>query len=139
MKLRSGRIGCKHCRRLICPRCASSLHHTTGRASPICPLLLPIHVVATATTCRQVFLLATSGVLEPDLDHPLTQSGLTGNSLQVLTVGVAVHVEIGLQDLVSKKQHFNHFAYDSNLLEEKDHHAAVYGEPLRTAVLPLSK
>lgn len=46
-----------------------------------------------------VFFLPRSTVLEPDLRHSLAQSGHVGDSLEILTVGIAVDSEVGLQYL----------------------------------------
>lgn len=46
-----------------------------------------------------MLLLARSRVLEPHLGDPLAQSRHGGNPLQVLTVGIAIDVEVSLQNL----------------------------------------
>ena len=46
-----------------------------------------------------VLLLASARVLEPNLRHPLAQPRRERDSLQILPVRVAVHLEVGLQDL----------------------------------------
>ena len=47
----------------------------------------------------QVFLVASSHVLEPDLGDPLGQSGQVGDAFQVLAVRIGIEKEIGLQDV----------------------------------------
>lgn len=45
-----------------------------------------------------VLFLSRPGILEPNLRDPLAEAGYLGYSLQVLPVGIAVHLEVGLQD-----------------------------------------
>lgn len=45
-----------------------------------------------------VLLLPRTRVLKPDLRDPLAEAGHLGNSFEVLTVGVAVQLEVGLED-----------------------------------------
>lgn len=45
-----------------------------------------------------VLFLSRPGILEPNLRDPLAEAGYLGYSLQVLPVGIAVHLEIGLQN-----------------------------------------
>lgn len=45
-----------------------------------------------------VLFLPRPGILEPNLRDPLAEAGYLGYSLQVLPVGIAVHLEVGLQD-----------------------------------------
>jgi len=47
----------------------------------------------------EVFLLARPAVLEPHLSDPFTEAGYLSNPLEVLTVRVAVYLEIGLKYL----------------------------------------
>lgn len=46
-----------------------------------------------------VLLLASSRVLEPHLGDPFAESRHRSNPLQILAVGIAVNVEVGLQNL----------------------------------------
>lgn len=45
-----------------------------------------------------MLLLAGSGVLEPDLRHPLRQTSLLSDALEVLSVWIAVDAEVGMKD-----------------------------------------
>ena len=47
----------------------------------------------------QVLLVARPHVLEPDLGHPLGQSRQVGNALEILSVGIGIEQEIGLQNV----------------------------------------
>lgn len=45
-----------------------------------------------------MLLLPRTGVLKPDLRDPLAETGHLGYSLEILAVGVAVQLEVGLED-----------------------------------------
>jgi len=45
-----------------------------------------------------VLLLSRPGILEPNLRDPLAEAGHLGYPLEILPVGVAVHLKVGLQN-----------------------------------------
>lgn len=46
-----------------------------------------------------MLFLTCSTILEPDLCHSLTQPSHTRNSLQILSIGIRVNVEVCLKNL----------------------------------------
>lgn len=56
-------------------------------------------MVTFALACVHVLLLTGPGVLEPHLGDPLGEACDLSDSLEVLSVGVAVQLEVGLEDL----------------------------------------
>lgn len=45
-----------------------------------------------------MLLLPRPGILEPNLRDPLAETGYLSYPLEILPVGIAVHLEVGLQD-----------------------------------------
>ena len=61
-------------------------------------ILFNLSLLTLSFDLAAVLLLPRPGILKPNLRDPLAEAGHLGYPLKILSVGIAVHLEVSLQD-----------------------------------------